>query len=635
MVAATLSRALLSASSEPTNDEHDGPVSSELLRVVTLAKSMTAEKLESVLHGMCKRLTTCLLPELKGLEYSVPKAPDGTESKFASHAQLSYSGLNSFFGGLEGQVGAPAPKVFEGMQTEHTQRADSDVEFTTPNYGITTTSKQEWQFVVELPTQKWPAEAADKVSRDDRRRKPLPLFELEAELSKKNVDLEKLQQPALIREELIGGRLYTGPLFVKYNGVLRGGREDDPPYLRGQFIELCCGMENGMQVEVKANKYTTTLHVINSCIIKLSKLTIATKVYRGVSGMTLPDEFFTANEFGVRGGIELAFMSTTTNRNVAMDCAGCGKIGLVFEMQMGMVDRGADLRWLSQYPHEAEVLFGPLSGVEVQFVRVEGSLLIVNVKLSVNLVSLTIEQVLSKRRKVVQDMCEQLQSGMDNRMTSHNKEWRRFFQATDLTAMDVGEYLRVCYQCHSDSSADHYNDNTQLGRAIAEVVVVAESVSEWPQQFQRLQEDASAHGDLLGVEELVLGLTAHANGAGVAALLVANKKLAKLDLTSAKLSTEDVIMVAAAAGRLQVLVLRGNDVHMHGTDALAQLTSMKLSVLRMLDLTDVKATDGGRNQHGLDQLCVALEKNTVLTDLRCARRPNLVSPYLARKRVHG
>ena len=36
------------------------------------------------------------------------------------------------------------------------------------------------------------------------------------------------------------------------------------------------------------NTYTTTLHVINSAIIKLSKLTSATKLYRGVSGALLP-----------------------------------------------------------------------------------------------------------------------------------------------------------------------------------------------------------------------------------------------------------------------------------------------------------------------------------------------------------
>ena len=37
-----------------------------------------------------------------------------------------------------------------------------------------------------------------------------------------------------------------------------------------------------------------------------------------------------------------------------------GKPGLVFEMQMGMIDRGAELGWISQYPHERECLFAPL-----------------------------------------------------------------------------------------------------------------------------------------------------------------------------------------------------------------------------------------------------------------------------------
>ena len=50
--------------------------------------------------------------------------------------------------------------------------------------------------------------------------------------------------------------------------------------------------------------------------MKLSKLTYAGKVYRGISGMALPDEFWKPNEYGVMGGIDGAFMSTTTNREV-------------------------------------------------------------------------------------------------------------------------------------------------------------------------------------------------------------------------------------------------------------------------------------------------------------------------------
>ena len=66
---------------------------------------------------------------------------------------------------------------------------------------------------------------------------------------------------------------------------------------------------------------------------------------------------------GVKGGIESAFMSTTFEREVAMHYASQpGKPALIFEIQMGMIDRGAELGWVSQYPHEAECLFAPLTG---------------------------------------------------------------------------------------------------------------------------------------------------------------------------------------------------------------------------------------------------------------------------------
>ena len=108
------------------------------------------------------------------------------------------------------------------------------------------------------------------------------------------------------------------------------------------------------EVTRSLNRYTTTLHCINSAIIKLGKLTEATKVYRGVAGMALPKQFWEPNQFGVKGGVEPAFMSTTLNQEVAMGyAAGSGsRMGIVLEAQQGMVDRGADISWLSQYPHK-------------------------------------------------------------------------------------------------------------------------------------------------------------------------------------------------------------------------------------------------------------------------------------------
>ena len=175
-------------------------------------------------------------------------------------------------------------------------------------------------------------------------------------------------------------------MFVKYNGVLRGVRAD-VPFLKNTMVKLCCpkavadaymgtaqvfqqpsdGTISFDEAKKSLNKYTTTLHCINSAVVKLGKLTNATKVYRGIANMKLPDEFWEPNEFGVKGGVENAFMSTTTTRDVAMGYAkGSGtRMGIVIEVQQGMVNRGADVSWLSQYPHEKETLFGPLTGIEV------------------------------------------------------------------------------------------------------------------------------------------------------------------------------------------------------------------------------------------------------------------------------
>ena len=77
-------------------------------------------------------------------------------------------------------------------------------------------------------------------------------------------------------------------MYLKYNGVLRGLLF---PFARPTFEKLCMG-----------NKYTTTLHAINSAILKLSKLTVAAKVYRGVSGGVMPESCRTRNRFEVKGG---------------------------------------------------------------------------------------------------------------------------------------------------------------------------------------------------------------------------------------------------------------------------------------------------------------------------------------------
>ena len=57
------------------------------------------------------------------------------QSKFAGSTELSYGGLDSFFGGLEGVIGAPDPKLREAMAADHVKGpgTESRDEFVTGN----------------------------------------------------------------------------------------------------------------------------------------------------------------------------------------------------------------------------------------------------------------------------------------------------------------------------------------------------------------------------------------------------------------------------------------------------------------------------------------------------------------------
>ena len=74
-----------------------------------------------------------------------------------------------------------------------------------------------------------------------------------------NKRLKKIGQEELLETELIGLRLYTGPMFMKYNAVLRGGAREDSgvcqvDLMKAGFKKLCCA--DGV-----SNRYVTTLHV--------------------------------------------------------------------------------------------------------------------------------------------------------------------------------------------------------------------------------------------------------------------------------------------------------------------------------------------------------------------------------------
>ena len=87
------------------------------------------------------------------------------------------------------------------------------------------------------------------------------------------------------------------------------------------------------------HRYSTTIYAINSAIIKLSKLTYARPVYRGLMGMSLPERFFEKDADGIAGGIEFGFSSTTSDRSVAVFYSKAeqeGKASTIIEAQQGI-----------------------------------------------------------------------------------------------------------------------------------------------------------------------------------------------------------------------------------------------------------------------------------------------------------
>ena len=216
---------------------------------------------------------------------------------------------------------------------------------------------------------------------------------------------EMIKEANLMTVEVIVLRLYTGPMYVWYNNLLRYCGLDVNSSRPGAPFDDYKSENPNFKTSPTNFPFRTTLHALNSAIIKLSRTQRAERVFRGAAGGVLPAEFWKPNEQNVRGGIELAFMSTTTDRDIALHYGGAAnsldKPSIVFEMQMGMIDRGAPVQWCSQFPAEAEILFAPLTGCEVVGMpKVEKSVIVVELRLNCNLHDLTIEEILAKMQKV-------------------------------------------------------------------------------------------------------------------------------------------------------------------------------------------------------------------------------------------
>jgi hypothetical protein len=152
-------------------------------------------------------------------------------------------------------------------------------------------------------------------------------------------------------------------------------------------------------------------------------------VYRGLGGMLLPEQFWVKDQHGCCGGVEFGMLSTTTEMNVALDYSATDKLdrATVFEIELGQINRGASLTWISQFPCEDEILIAPLSNLEAineghveskvitrligqgggggggggeQLIQTQLDVLVIPLRLNVNLKSKTIEELIATRKSL-------------------------------------------------------------------------------------------------------------------------------------------------------------------------------------------------------------------------------------------
>jgi ankyrin repeat protein len=412
--------------------ENVGTVELELIRAIAKEKDTRAVVMSLLERSKAmQQITVFITSKMEKLLEAAAESGPALNLKFVEEydsVKMAFGGQESFFQGLDGLIGPPNPNLQEGMRSEHCQRKDSSVKFTTHNYGITTTSHVEYLMVVEplsiyperkkeyqkleLPSDIQKLKADGKLPRSssgtasERKlegvRFPKPPSEFTAKMAAIVEQLEDRNLDKLQLQEFHAARLYTGPTFMKYNAVLRGLPKLVDHLLFQTMQELC-----------QDNRYVTTLHCINSAIVKMGRLATPQTVYRGISGRVLPDQFWRG---AGHGGVEFAFMSTTTDRKVAMQYAkqrnSDNKAATVMEIKMGMIDRGADLAWLSQYPDEHEITFPPFTGLEVADTRVDENVLVVNMRLNVNLTSPTIEASVAKMRSAHLQLLETIHSNL-------------------------------------------------------------------------------------------------------------------------------------------------------------------------------------------------------------------------------
>ena len=157
----------------------------------------------------------------------------------------------------------------------------------------------------------------------------------------------------LTRDEVIAVRLYSGPAFQPINEFLRQVGK-----LTGDYRQAIANSPS--------LTFSATVGHLSSAVRKLAavaELPADGYVYRGLEG-TLPKSFWREDESLMVVATDLAFMSTSRNRPTPLGFMKAGKENVLWKIKCSKPGAhgfrcGADIRLLSQFEGEGEILFPP------------------------------------------------------------------------------------------------------------------------------------------------------------------------------------------------------------------------------------------------------------------------------------
>ena len=248
------------------------------------------------------------------------------------------------------------------------------------------------------------------------------------------------------------------------------------------------------------NTYPTTINALLSGMRKLMWVAPVPHdrfVYRGLGGANLPDKFFEQDEFGVRGGTEFGMLSTSRSMDVAIQYAGDKKMPTVFKIGIGAVNRGALLDDFSQYPSEKEVLFPPLSFLEVvgeisYMTLPTGKVVrVVPLEIIANLNSPLLEELIGMRKKLYIDSFEHQAHNLERELWDLIKATKDqddsiyfcnevpFEEQKEVVSGIIKQFDAVLDQ-QKNRPAKWYNDDGRYRSAVIEMLSVKENAMAVP-----------------------------------------------------------------------------------------------------------------------------------------------------------